>query len=194
MICIKTQIPEEICKIDDELKAIYHSNDSVCIWPHNHPSGPPWGNCQPPSYGEADISDVDESITPDFSGTYEGDPPCSTYNNNSCNGQPQGGSYCVWCDSVGASGSCVSQAWINVYNINCTSYDPWDVPNTCHCQFHHAAPINAPCLPSALQNSNSWNNCVPLGQGTCEQPSDYGYDHYDEWHDAGYSCGSCQCN
>ena len=32
MICIKTQIPEEICKIDDELKAIYHSNDSVCIW------------------------------------------------------------------------------------------------------------------------------------------------------------------
>ena len=31
MICIKTQIPEEICKIDDELKAIYHSNDSVCI-------------------------------------------------------------------------------------------------------------------------------------------------------------------
>ena len=32
MICIKTQIPEEICKINDELKAIYHSNDSVCIW------------------------------------------------------------------------------------------------------------------------------------------------------------------
>ena len=32
MICIKTEIPEEICKIDDELKAIYHSNDSVCIW------------------------------------------------------------------------------------------------------------------------------------------------------------------
>jgi len=32
MICIKTKIPEEICKIDDELKAIYHSNDSVCIW------------------------------------------------------------------------------------------------------------------------------------------------------------------
>ena len=32
MICIKTQIPEEICNIDDELKAIYHSNDSVCIW------------------------------------------------------------------------------------------------------------------------------------------------------------------
>ena len=32
MICIKTQIPKEICKIDDELKAIYHSSDSVCIW------------------------------------------------------------------------------------------------------------------------------------------------------------------
>ena len=32
MICIKTKIPEEICKIDDDLKAIYHSNDSVCIW------------------------------------------------------------------------------------------------------------------------------------------------------------------
>ena len=32
MICIKTRIPEEICTIDDELKAIYHSNDSVCIW------------------------------------------------------------------------------------------------------------------------------------------------------------------
>ena len=32
MICIKTDIPEEICKIDDELKAIYHSSDSVCIW------------------------------------------------------------------------------------------------------------------------------------------------------------------
>ena len=32
MICIKTEIPEEICKIDDELKAIYHSKDSVYIW------------------------------------------------------------------------------------------------------------------------------------------------------------------
>ena len=32
MICIKTSIPNEICKIDDELKAIYHSNDSICIW------------------------------------------------------------------------------------------------------------------------------------------------------------------
>ena len=32
MICIKIDIPEEICKIDDELKAIYHSKDTVCIW------------------------------------------------------------------------------------------------------------------------------------------------------------------
>ena len=32
MICIKTDIPQEICDIDDELKAIYHSRDSVCIW------------------------------------------------------------------------------------------------------------------------------------------------------------------
>ena len=32
MICIKTNIPSEICQIDDELKAIYHSQDSVCIW------------------------------------------------------------------------------------------------------------------------------------------------------------------
>ena len=32
MICIKTDIPEEICKIDDELKAIYHSKNTVCIW------------------------------------------------------------------------------------------------------------------------------------------------------------------
>ena len=32
MICIKTKIPLEICEIDDELKAIYHSKDTVCIW------------------------------------------------------------------------------------------------------------------------------------------------------------------
>ena len=32
MISIKTQIPKEICDIDDELKAIYHSQDTVCIW------------------------------------------------------------------------------------------------------------------------------------------------------------------
>jgi len=32
MTCIKTKIPEEICNIDDELKAIYHSKRSICIW------------------------------------------------------------------------------------------------------------------------------------------------------------------
>ena len=32
MICIKTEIPKEICEIDDELKAIYHSKDSVCFY------------------------------------------------------------------------------------------------------------------------------------------------------------------
>ena len=32
MICIRTDIPESVCEIDDELKAIYHSRDSVCIW------------------------------------------------------------------------------------------------------------------------------------------------------------------
>ncbi len=32
MICIKTDIPQEICDINDELKAIYHSKDTVCIW------------------------------------------------------------------------------------------------------------------------------------------------------------------
>ena len=32
MICIKAEIPQEICEIDDELKAIYHSQDAVCIW------------------------------------------------------------------------------------------------------------------------------------------------------------------
>ena len=31
MICIKTTIPKEICEIDDELKAIYHSKDTICI-------------------------------------------------------------------------------------------------------------------------------------------------------------------
>ena len=32
MICIKTEIPQEICEIDDELKAIYHSKNAICIW------------------------------------------------------------------------------------------------------------------------------------------------------------------
>ena len=29
MICIKANIPEELSQIDDELKAIYHSSDTV---------------------------------------------------------------------------------------------------------------------------------------------------------------------
>lgn len=32
MICIKVDIPQDICDIDDELKAIYHGKDTVCIW------------------------------------------------------------------------------------------------------------------------------------------------------------------
>ena len=32
MFCVKAQIPDEVCEIDDELKAIYHSRESVCIW------------------------------------------------------------------------------------------------------------------------------------------------------------------
>ena len=32
MLCIKAEIPKEICEIDDELKAIYHSYDTICIW------------------------------------------------------------------------------------------------------------------------------------------------------------------
>ena len=32
MICLKAKIPKEVCDIDDELKAIYHSTDTVCIW------------------------------------------------------------------------------------------------------------------------------------------------------------------
>ena len=29
MFCLKVDVPQEICDIDDELKAIYHSKDSV---------------------------------------------------------------------------------------------------------------------------------------------------------------------
>ena len=32
MICIETKIPKEINEINDELKAIYHSSDFICIW------------------------------------------------------------------------------------------------------------------------------------------------------------------
>jgi hypothetical protein len=31
-ICIPAAIPPELCAIDDERKAIYHSADSFCIW------------------------------------------------------------------------------------------------------------------------------------------------------------------
>ena len=32
MYCIPVDIPHSLCEIDDELKAIYHSRESVCIW------------------------------------------------------------------------------------------------------------------------------------------------------------------
>ena len=32
MYCIQIDIPQSLCEIDDELKAIYHSKDTVCIW------------------------------------------------------------------------------------------------------------------------------------------------------------------
>ena len=32
MVYIKIKIPQEICDIDDELKAIYHSNETVCFF------------------------------------------------------------------------------------------------------------------------------------------------------------------
>ena len=32
MICIKADIPNELSLIDDELKAIYHSADTVCFF------------------------------------------------------------------------------------------------------------------------------------------------------------------
>ena len=32
MYCIQVDIPQNICDIDNELKAIYHSKDTVCIW------------------------------------------------------------------------------------------------------------------------------------------------------------------
>jgi hypothetical protein len=32
MICIKADIPKELNNIDDELKAIYHSNNTVCFY------------------------------------------------------------------------------------------------------------------------------------------------------------------
>ena len=32
MFCIKVDIPQSLCDIDDELKAIYHIKDTICIW------------------------------------------------------------------------------------------------------------------------------------------------------------------
>jgi hypothetical protein len=32
MICIKAEIPKELNDIKDELKAIYHSKDTVCFY------------------------------------------------------------------------------------------------------------------------------------------------------------------
>ncbi|MDA8721837.1 hypothetical protein N9M14_02850 [Candidatus Pelagibacter bacterium] len=32
MICIKVEIPRELNDIEDELKAIYHSKDTVCFY------------------------------------------------------------------------------------------------------------------------------------------------------------------
>ena len=32
MICIKANIPEELSKIDDDLKAIYHSKNTLCFF------------------------------------------------------------------------------------------------------------------------------------------------------------------
>ena len=32
MYCSRLGISEAICKIDDELRAMYHSSDAVCIW------------------------------------------------------------------------------------------------------------------------------------------------------------------
>lgn len=35
MYCTKVFIPDSLCNIDDELKAIYHSKDAFCIWVFN---------------------------------------------------------------------------------------------------------------------------------------------------------------
>ena len=32
IICIKVNIPKELNEIDDELKAIYHSKDTICFY------------------------------------------------------------------------------------------------------------------------------------------------------------------
>ena len=35
MRCIKVDIPNSLCEIDDELKAIYHTKYAFCIWVFN---------------------------------------------------------------------------------------------------------------------------------------------------------------
>ncbi|MEM7570863.1 MAG: hypothetical protein AAF337_13810 [Pseudomonadota bacterium] len=32
MVCVPASVPQELCEIDDELKAIYHSADTFCVW------------------------------------------------------------------------------------------------------------------------------------------------------------------
>ena len=32
MICVKTKIPKELSLIDDELKVIYHSKETICFF------------------------------------------------------------------------------------------------------------------------------------------------------------------
>lgn len=31
-LCVPVAMPPELCAIDDELKAIYQGEDSVCVW------------------------------------------------------------------------------------------------------------------------------------------------------------------
>ena len=31
-LCFSFPFPDSLCEIDDELKAIYHGKDSLCIW------------------------------------------------------------------------------------------------------------------------------------------------------------------
>lgn len=32
MVCVRANVPQSLCDVDDELKAIYHSADSFCVW------------------------------------------------------------------------------------------------------------------------------------------------------------------
>lgn len=31
-MCIPVKMPAELCDVDDELKAIYHGPETVCVW------------------------------------------------------------------------------------------------------------------------------------------------------------------